>query len=89
LATAAEEAERHVLVIAAQEHRARRRARAPAEQQIDDAARVGAAVDVVADERDRVARDRRDRVEEPCELRHAAVDVADREQAWLSHARLA
>src|SRR5208337_3142331 len=68
-----------VLMIALQEH-AFRIAAFQFQRELDNVARRRAAIDVVADEYHRVARGRRDRLENRAQFIGASVDIADREQ---------
>ncbi len=79
MSVAPEVVEEHVLVVAAEEDRPHVGPVAEVEQAVDGGARVGTAVDVVADEDDRVAGGRGDRGEDALELADAPVQVADRE----------
>src|SRR5262245_40870109 len=78
-ATAAEPGEHHVFVVAAQEDRLQTGQRGDFQEEIDDAARVGATVDVVAEAGERVARREVEALEQGIELAQTSVDVADDE----------
>src|SRR5438093_1740648 len=75
LSAAPEVGEAHVFVVAAQEDGGEPLAGTEREQEVDDGAHRGPAVEVVADEGERVAARERERTDERLQLLGAAVDV--------------
>src|SRR5262249_1349883 len=80
----AQEGEEHVLVVALQEHAGRPFVPQP-DEPTDDAARRGAAIDVIAEKADGIASPRLEGVEQALHLVHAAVHAADDEGAAGAH----